>query len=79
MMVMSDGSPPPTASLVAKFAGGDPADYARPGMILHLIYGIVAGGVFTVAVPVLGLSLGSIGLAVGLVYGIILILLAIIT
>jgi uncharacterized membrane protein YagU involved in acid resistance len=79
MMVMSDGSPPPTASLVAKFAGGDPVDYAMPGMILHLIYGVVAGGVFAVAVPVLGLSLGSIRLAVGLVYGIILILLAIIT
>ncbi|MBB6647635.1 hypothetical protein H5V44_15315 [Halobellus sp. MBLA0160] len=74
MMVTGDGGPPPTAALVAKFAGGDPADYAIPGTILHLIYGIVAGGVFAVGVPALGLSLGSIGLAVGfgLVYGILL-------
>ena len=74
MMVMGDGGPPPTAALVAKFAGGDPADYAMPGMILHLVYGIVAGAVFAVGVPLLGLSLGSIGVAIGLglVYGIVL-------
>ena len=74
MMVMGDGGPPPTAALVAKFAGGDPADYAMPGMILHLVYGIVAGAVFAVGIPLLGLSLGSIGVAIGLglVYGIVL-------
>lgn len=74
MMVMGDGGPPPTAALVAKFAGSDPADYAMPGMILHLVYGIVAGAVFAVGVPILGLSLGSLGVAVGLgvVYGIVL-------
>lgn len=74
MMVMGDGGPPPTAALVAKFAGGDPADYAMPGMILHLVYGIVAGAVFAVGIPLLGFSLGSIGVAIGLglVYGIVL-------
>lgn len=74
MMVMGDGGPPPTAALVAKFAGGDPADYAMPGMILHLLYGIIAGAVFAVGVPLLGLSLGSTGAAIGLglVYGIVL-------
>ena len=74
MMVMGDGGPPPTAGLVAKFAGGDPADYAMPGMILHLVYGVVAGAVFAVGVPLVGLSLGSIGVAIGLglVYGIVL-------
>jgi hypothetical protein len=74
MMVMGDGGPPPTAALVAKFAGGDPEDYAMPGMILHMIYGILAGAVFAVGVPLLGLSLGSIAVAagLGLVYGIIL-------
>lgn len=74
MMVMGDGGPPPTAGLVAKFAGGDPADHAMPGMLLHLGYGIVAGAVFAVGVPVLGLSLGSLGVAIGLglVYGIVL-------
>lgn len=74
MMVMGDGGPPPTAALVAKFAGGDPEDYAIPGMALHFVYGIVAGAVFAVGVPLIGLSLGSIGVAVGLglVYGIVL-------
>jgi hypothetical protein len=74
MMMMGDDSPPPTAGLVAKFAGGEPEDYAMPGMVLHLIYGIVAGAVFAVGVPVLGLSLDSIGVAIGLglVYGVVL-------
>jgi hypothetical protein len=74
MMVMGDGGPPPTARLVAKFAGGEPEDYAMPGMVLHMIYGIVAGTVFAVGVPLIGLDLGTIGVAVGLglVYGIVL-------
>jgi hypothetical protein len=74
MMVMGDGGPPPTAALVAKFAGGEPEDYAMPGMALHFVYGIVAGAVFAVGVPLIGLSLGSIGVAIGLglVYGIVL-------
>jgi len=74
MMVMGDGGPPPTARLLAKVVGGDPEDYAMPGMALHLMYGIVAGAVFAVGVPLIGLSLGSIGVAIGigLVYGIVL-------
>ena len=74
MMMMGDGGPPPTAALVAKFAGGEPEDYAMPGMALHFVYGIVAGGVFAVGVPLVGLSLGSIAVAIGLglVYGIVL-------
>ena len=74
MMVMGDGGPPPTARLVAKFAGGDPEEYAMPGMALHFVYGIVAGAVFAVGVPLLGLDLGSIAVAVGLglVYGVVL-------
>lgn len=74
MMVMGDGGPPPTAALVAKFSGGDPEDYAMPGMILHFVYGIVAGAVFAIGVPLIGLSLGSIAVAIGLglVYGIVL-------
>lgn len=76
MKMMGDGGPPPTASLVAKFAGGAPEDYAMPGMLLHLLYGIVAGGVFAIGVPLVGLSLGSLGTAVGLgiAYGIVLML-----
>ena len=74
MMMMGDGGPPPTAALVTKFAGGEPEDYAMPGMALHFVYGIVAGAVFAVGVPLIGLSLGSIGVAIGLglVYGIVL-------
>lgn len=74
MMVLGDGGPPPTAGLVAKFAGGAPEDYAMPGMVLHFIYGIVAGAVFAVGVPLLGLDPDSIVVAIGLglVYGIVL-------
>jgi hypothetical protein len=69
MKAMGDGGPPPTAALVAKLAGGDPADHAMPGMLLHLIYGILAGGVFAVGAPRLGVSLESIAVATGLGLG----------
>jgi hypothetical protein len=71
MMVMGDGGPPPTARLVAKFAGGEPEDHAMPGMVLHFVYGIVAGGVFAIGVTLIGLRLDSIVVAIGLglVYG----------
>lgn len=74
MMVMGDGGPPPTAAFVAKFAGGKPEDYAMPGMVLHVIYGIIAGVVFAVGVPSVGLGLDSIAVAIGLglVYGLVL-------
>lgn len=74
VMMGLGGGPPPTAALVAKFAGGDPDDYKMPGMVLHLIYGTAAGAVFAVGVPLLGLSLGSLGIAIalGVVYGLIL-------
>jgi len=74
MMAVGDGGPPPTAALVAKFAGGTPEEHKKPGMLLHLLYGSVAGAVFAVGVPLVGLSLGSIGVATGLgfVYGVLL-------
>lgn len=74
MNVMGDGGPPPTAMFVAKFAGGDPEEYAMPGMGLHFLYGIGAGAVLAVAAPLVGLGLGSIAVAaaVGLVYGLVL-------
>jgi len=74
MMVMGDGGPPPTAALVSKFAGGEPSDHKMPGMVLHLLYGTIAGAVFALGVPLLGVSLGSIGVALGLglLYGIVL-------
>ncbi|MFB6177396.1 MAG: hypothetical protein ABEI99_09685 [Halobaculum sp.] len=74
MMVMGDGGPPPTAQLVAKFAGGGADDYAMPGMLLHFAYGIGAGAVFAVGAPLIGLSLGSVLVAagIGVVYGLLL-------
>ncbi|MFB6227882.1 MAG: hypothetical protein ABEH88_04755 [Halobacteriales archaeon] len=74
MMVMGEGGPPPTAALVSKFAGGEPEDYAMPGMVLHVIYGIVAGAVFAVGGPVVGVGFESIAVAVGvgLLYGVVL-------
>lgn len=73
MMTMGDDSPPPTAMLVAKFAGGDPEDYAMPGMALHFLYGIGAGAVFGALVP---LAVSEPGIAVvtglGLMYGVVL-------
>ncbi|SDD24655.1 hypothetical protein [Natrinema hispanicum] len=70
MLVMGDGGPPPTAQVVSTFAGGDPDDYAMPGIVLHILYCIGAGVVFVVGVPLLGLEFGSIGssVALGLVY-----------
>ncbi|AFK21575.1 hypothetical protein E6P09_15695 (plasmid) [Haloferax mediterranei ATCC 33500] len=66
MMILGDGGPPPTARLVSKVAGGEPEDYAMPGMVLHIAYGIVAGAVFAVGVPLVGLALSSTIVAVGL-------------
>jgi hypothetical protein len=40
-------SPPPPAWFWAKFvAGGDPEDHAAPALVLHLVYGSVAGAAF---------------------------------
>lgn len=76
MMVLGDDSPPPTALFWSKYIGdGDPSDYMLPGMMLHLLYGIIAGGVFALIVPLIGfISLATVGSAVlwGLIYGIVL-------
>jgi hypothetical protein len=75
MMALGDDSPPPTALFWSKYVGdGDPDDYMMQGMVLHMIYGVVAGLVFVVAVPVIGISVGSMTTAVlfGLAYGFVL-------
>lgn len=74
MMVMGDGGPPPTARLVAKFAGGEPEEYKMPGMVLHLVYGIGAGGALAVGAPLVGINLADVAIAVGVgfVYGVVL-------
>jgi hypothetical protein len=74
MMLAGDGGPPPTAALVAKVAGGDPTDHEKPGMLLHLLYGTVAGAVFALALPVVGFGNASVAVTtgLGLLYGLIL-------
>ncbi|MFB6121467.1 MAG: DUF6789 family protein [Halobacteriaceae archaeon] len=68
------GGPPPTANLVATFQGGDPADYMMPGLVLHLVYGTVAGGVLVAVLSAASLDVSALAtwLGAGLVYGIVL-------
>lgn len=43
---------PPTALFWSKFvAGGDPNDHPIPGLVLHLLYGTVAGAAFGATAP----------------------------
>ena len=74
MLVLGDDASPPTARFWSKYVGdGNPADYMLQGMVLHLLYGVIAGGIFAVAVPLVGVvSLTSVGMAVfwGLAYGV---------
>lgn len=76
VMRAMDGGPPPTAALLAKFQGGEPEDHTMPGMLLHLVYGTVAGGVLVLVVS--AASLGITGLVswigVGVAYGVVLLL-----
>jgi len=77
MMALGDDSPPPTALFWSKYVGdGEPDEYMVQGMVLHMIYGIIAGLVFVVVVPLIGISIGSMTTAVlfGLAYGFVLFL-----
>jgi hypothetical protein len=61
IMALGDDSPPPTASLWAKYVGDEgPEAYMMQGMVLHMLYGIGAGAAFAVGVTALGLSVGTI-------------------
>jgi len=75
MMVAGDDDPPP-AMLLAKVAGGEPGEYEMPGMVLHLLYGTVAGVVFALGVPAVGLGFDTLLVATGLgiVWGIVLLI-----
>lgn len=74
MMLLGDDSPPPTALFWSKYVGdGDPDGYMMQGMVLHMLYGIVAGGVFAILATALGfVSVATIGSALlwGLAYGV---------
>ncbi|MFB6104678.1 MAG: hypothetical protein ABEJ57_06295 [Halobacteriaceae archaeon] len=76
MLTMGDDSPPPTALFWVRYVGdGDPDAAMAPGLVLHAIYGTVAGGVLAAAVPAIAvLSVTSVtdGLLWGLAYGVVL-------
>jgi len=78
MMSLGDDSPPPTALFWSKYVGdGDPGEYMIQGMALHLLYGVIAGGVFAAVAPAVGfVSVATVGAAVlwGLLYGFVLFL-----
>lgn len=68
------GGPPPTAALLAKFQGGEPEEYAMPGMLLHIVYGTVAGGVLVAVISAASLGISGLvtWIGVGVAYGIVL-------
>lgn len=69
MMTLGNDSPPPTARFWSKYVGnGPPEEYQLQGLVLHILYGIIAGGVFVVSIAILGL--GPLNLASGLLWGI---------
>lgn len=77
MMGLGDDSPPPTALFWSKYVGDQEAEaYMMQGMVLHVLYGVIAGAVFVVAVPLLGIGISSLTTAIlsGLAYGFVLFL-----
>jgi len=75
MMTLGDDSPPPTALFWSKYVGsGPPGEYVKQGMILHVLYGVVAAGAFAIGLGVLGVTVPSVGDGVlwGLAYGVVL-------
>jgi hypothetical protein len=75
MMALGDDSPPPTALFWSKYVGDEgPESYMMQGMALHMFYGIVAGVVLAVALPVAGLGDVTLvtALGAGLAYGFVL-------
>lgn len=72
MMVLGDDSPPPTAALWSKYVGDEgPESYMMQGMVLHMLYGIGAGGAFAVGVTALGLGVGSGAVTTSLLWAVI--------
>lgn len=79
MMLLRDDDPPTPAVLWAKYvADGSPDEYMMPGMMLHLVYGTLMGGVFAALAGVGVISLGTIGGAIlwGVVWGVVLVIVA---
>lgn len=79
MMTLGDDSPPPTALFWSTYiGGGGPEEYMMQGMVLHLLYGLGAGVVFALVLPVAGFA--SVGLTaaagLGVAYGVVLFVVA---
>ncbi|MCT9097679.1 hypothetical protein [Haloarchaeobius sp. HME9146] len=74
MLLLGDDSPPPTAALWAKFIGDEgPEAYMPQGMLLHMLYGIGAGAVFALALPLIVSDVTLVSaLGIGFVYAIVL-------
>ncbi|MEF8784257.1 MAG: hypothetical protein V5A39_15085 [Haloarculaceae archaeon] len=75
MMALGDDSPPPTALFWAKYVGDDDPDaYMMQGMILHMLYGVVAAIVLALGLPAVGFGDVPLGIAVGagIAYGVVL-------
>ena len=65
MMTLGDDSPPPTALFWSKYIkDGTPDQHMIQGMLLHVIYGVIAGSVFAVLASVLGfVTVATVGAA----------------
>jgi hypothetical protein len=75
MLTLGDDSPPPTAELWAAYVGDGPAEnYVMPGMVLHLICGILAGAGFVRFASAVGVGLGEVvtAVAAGVVFAVVL-------
>lgn len=71
MMALGDDSPPPTALFWSQYVGDEPPEnYMMQGMVLHLLYGTVAGGVYAVLVDLVDLGLSPEELVGGVVLGV---------
>lgn len=74
LQVLFDG-PSPSTVFWSNYVGGSGSSSSRlPGLLLHLLYGVVAGGLFVFLMDVLGVSLvtATAAVMVGLVWGLLL-------
>lgn len=61
-MLLTNDDPGPAAVVWAKYLGdGDPTHYETHGNAVHLVYGVVAGGLFALLAGWLSLGVSSLG------------------
>jgi uncharacterized membrane protein YeaQ/YmgE (transglycosylase-associated protein family) len=72
MMALGGDDPPPTAQLWSQYLGDKPAtEYMMQGMLLHVLYGTIAGVVYAVVVDPLAVGFSPEALTGGLVFGVV--------